>query len=150
MMAKKGSSRRTAWQKRTGLKGIGPLKEGLLKKVGYTVTASKTRRHAAVKRAVKKYGKASTIRKLNAVAVYTRRRSPVKSRKFRSDMKFAQKMKGGVEMSELDTLKNDVETVELECDDKAADMLDRGKALGIQAGDLASLKSALKDKLSGR
>lgn len=70
---------------------IGPLKEGLLKKVGYSVTASATRRHAAVKRAVKKYGKTSTIRKLNAVAVYTRRRSPMKSRTFRSDMKFAQK-----------------------------------------------------------
>jgi hypothetical protein len=88
-------SRRTEWQMRTGLKGIGPLKEGLLAKVGYSVTARASRRHAAVKRAVKKYGKASTIRKLNAVAVYTRRRSPMKSRTFRSDMKFAQKMKGG-------------------------------------------------------
>lgn len=96
-MVKKGSSR-TAWQKRTGLKGIGSLKQGLLKKVGYSVSASKTRRHAAVKRAVKKYGRASTIRKLNAVAVYTRRRSPMTSRTFRSDMKFAQKMKGGNEL----------------------------------------------------
>ena len=85
-MVKKGSSR-TAWQKRTGLKGIGSLKQGLLKKVGYSVSASKTRRHAAVKRAVKKYGRASTIRKLNAVAVYTRRRSPMPSRTFRSAMK---------------------------------------------------------------
>lgn len=74
---------------------IGPLKQGLLKKVGYSVTARTSRRHAAVKRAVKKYGKTSTIRKLNAVAVYTRRTSPAKSRTFRSDMKFAQKMKGG-------------------------------------------------------
>ncbi len=75
---------------------IGPLKQGLLKKVGYSVTARTSRRHAAVKRAVKKYGKTSTIRKLNAVAVYTRRTSPAKSRTFRSDMKFAKKMKGGV------------------------------------------------------
>ena len=71
---------------------IGPLKEGLLKKVGYSASASKTRRRAAVKRAVKKYGRTSTIRKLNAVAVYTRKRSPGTSRKFKTDMKFAQKL----------------------------------------------------------
>lgn len=70
---------------------IGPLKKGLLKKVGYSVTAPTSKRHAAVDRAVKKYGKTSTIRKLNAVAVYTRRRSPMKSRTFRSDMKYVQK-----------------------------------------------------------
>lgn len=70
---------------------IGPLKTGLLTKLGYSTTASTARRHAAVKRAVKKYGKASTIRKLNAVAVLTRRRSPAKSRTFRSDMKYVQK-----------------------------------------------------------
>lgn len=72
---------------------IGPLKKGLLKKVGYSVTAPASRRHAAVDRAVKKYGKTSTIRKLNAVAVYTRRRSPMKSRTFRSDMKYVQQKK---------------------------------------------------------
>jgi hypothetical protein len=87
---------KTTWQKRTGRKGIGSLKQGLLKKVGYSVTDRTTRRRAAVNRAVKKYGKTSTIRKLNAVAVYTRRRSPAKSRTFRSDMKYVQKMKGGV------------------------------------------------------
>ena len=90
------SQRRTAWQKKTGRRGIGTLKEGLLKKVGYSASASVTRRHAAVKRAVKKYGRTSTIRKLNAVAVYTRKRAPKTSRKFKADMKFAQKLKGGV------------------------------------------------------
>lgn len=84
-------TRRTSWQKRTGLKGIGPLKEGLLAKVGYRVTDRTARRHAAVDRAVKTYGRTSTIRKLNAVAVYTRKRSPVKSRTFKSDMTYAQK-----------------------------------------------------------
>lgn len=153
----KKSGGRTAWQKRTGLKGIGPLKKGLLKKVGYSVSASKTRRHAAVKRAVKKYGRASTIRKLNAVAVYTRKRSPATSRTFKSDMKFAQKMKGG--QSELDTLKQDIEVAELEADvdntndvpkDVADGLLARGKALGVVAKDLDSLKRAVKEKLSGR
>jgi hypothetical protein len=70
---------------------IGPLKQGLLKAVGYRVTDRVTRRRAAVDRAVKRYGKTSTIRKLNAVAVYTRRRSPLKSRTFRSDMMYVQK-----------------------------------------------------------
>jgi len=70
---------------------IGPLKKGLMKKVGYSVTAKASTRHRAVDRAVKKYGKLSTLRKLNAVAVYTRRASPVKSRKFKSDVKYVQK-----------------------------------------------------------
>jgi hypothetical protein len=73
-----------------GAPGIGKLKTGLLKKVGYDVSSSRTRRHSAVNKAVKKYGKASTIRKLNAVSVYTRRTSPKKSRTFRSDMKYVQ------------------------------------------------------------
>lgn len=88
-----GARRRlTAWQRKTGMEGIGSLKEGSLEKVGYSASASKTRRRAAVKRAVKKFGRASTIRKLNAVAVYTRKRSPVLSRKFKTDMRFAQKL----------------------------------------------------------
>ena len=70
---------------------IGPLKKGLMKKVGYSVSARATTRRRAVDKAVKKYGKLSTLRKLNAVAVYTRRTSPVKSRKFKSDVKYVQK-----------------------------------------------------------
>ena len=77
--------------RRTRKNRIGPLKKGLMKKVGYSVNAKATTRHRAVDRAVKKYGKLSTLRKLNAVAVYTRRRSPVKSRKFKSDVKYVQK-----------------------------------------------------------
>ena len=85
------ATRKTAWQKKTGLKGIGPLKKGLLKKVGYDVSARTTRRHAAVDRAVKTYRKLSTLRKLNAVAVYTRKRSPATSRTFKSDVRYVQK-----------------------------------------------------------
>lgn len=70
---------------------IGKLKPGLMKAVGYDASAPVTRRRAAVRRAVKKYGKLSTLRKLNAVAVYTRRRSPVKSRAFKSDVRYVQK-----------------------------------------------------------
>jgi hypothetical protein len=74
-----------------GRRGIGKLKKGLLKAVGYDVTTSKTRRRAAVDRAIRKYGRLSTLRKLNAVAVYTRRTSPAKSRTFKSDVKYVQK-----------------------------------------------------------
>lgn len=70
---------------------IGKLRPGLLKAVGYSVTDRPTRRHKAVNRAIKKYGRLSTLRKLNAVAVYTRRTSPAKSRTFKSDMKYVQK-----------------------------------------------------------
>lgn len=84
-------SRKTDWQKRTGMKGIGPLKKGLLKKVGYDVSQPTRRRRAAVDAAVKKYGKLSALRKLNAVAVYTRKRSPAKSRTFKSDVRYVQK-----------------------------------------------------------
>lgn len=73
-----------------GAPGIGKMKTGLLKDVGYDASAPVARRHAAVNKAVKKYGRNSTIRKLNAVAVYTRRTSPAKSRAFKADMKYVQ------------------------------------------------------------
>ena len=76
-----------------GAPGIGPLKKGDLSSVGYSVTAKTSTRRKAVDRAVKKYGKTGTIRKLNAVAVYTRRTSPTKSKVFKADMKYVQKNK---------------------------------------------------------
>lgn len=75
-----------------GAPGIGALKKGELTEVGYSVGNSIKSRHAAVRRAVKRYGRNSTIRKLNAIAVYTRRTSPMSSKKFKADMKFAQKL----------------------------------------------------------
>lgn len=74
-----------------GAPGIGPLKEGPMSAVGYSVTDPTPKRHAAVDRAIKKYGKLSTLRKLNAVAVYTRRTSPMKSRVFKADVRYVQK-----------------------------------------------------------
>jgi hypothetical protein len=76
-----------------GAPGIGKLKQGELSAVGYSVKAKTSTRRKAVDRAVKKYGKTSTIRKLNAVAVYTRRTSPAKSKVFKADMKYVQKNK---------------------------------------------------------
>lgn len=77
-----------------GLKGgpgIGKLRQGLMSSLGYSVTAKAKTRRAAVDKAVKKYGKLSTLRKLNAVAVYTRRTLPMRSRAFKSDVKYVQK-----------------------------------------------------------
>jgi hypothetical protein len=70
---------------------IGPLKKGKLTSVGYSVTAKASTRRRAVDRAVAKYGKLSTLRKLNAVRVYTRRTSPKKSKTFKSDVRYVQK-----------------------------------------------------------
>lgn len=74
-----------------GAPGIGKLQKGLMSSMGYSVSAKAKTRHAAVDKAVKKYGKLSTLRKLNSVAVYTRRTSPMKSRTFKSDVKYVQK-----------------------------------------------------------
>jgi hypothetical protein len=73
--------------------GIGKLKQGDLTSLGYNTSDKAATRHRAVDRAIKKYGRLSTLRKLNAVAVYTRRTSPAKSRIFKADMKYVQKNK---------------------------------------------------------
>jgi hypothetical protein len=75
----------------TGAPGIGKLKEGDLSSLGYSVGQKASTRRRAVDRAVAKYGKLSALRKLNAVAVYTRRTSPKKSKTFKSDVRYVQK-----------------------------------------------------------
>lgn len=72
-------------------RGIGKLHTGDLSRVGYTVSAPANVRHRAIDRAIKRYGKTSTLRKLNAVGVYTRRTAPTKSRTFTSDVHYVQK-----------------------------------------------------------
>lgn len=129
---------------------IGPLKPGLLKAVGYSVTASKTRRRAAVKRAVKKYGRSSTIKKLNAVAVLTRRTSPAKSKRFKADMKIAQAMKGGDQTGDLEDLKSRAYQVD-ELDGAPADLVKEAEGLGIDVSNLSNagdLVGRIKSKLS--
>ena len=75
----------------TGAPGIGKLKEGQLSSLGYSVGQKASTRRRAVDRAVAKYGKLSALRKLNAVAVYTLRTSPKKSKTFKSDVRYIQK-----------------------------------------------------------
>ena len=75
----------------TCIKGIGPLKKGLLTSLGYSHTKKAVTRHRALNLAVKKYGRTSTIRKLNAIRVYTRRKAPSASGIYTADMHYVQK-----------------------------------------------------------
>lgn len=70
--------------------GIGPLRRGELAKHGYTAVQkmSVDDRHAALDRAVGEFGGLGVWRKLNAVAIYTRRTSPEASRVFKADMDY--------------------------------------------------------------
>lgn len=79
------------WQTVKRMLGIGPLKKGHLKGVGYDATASAPTRHAALDKAVSRYGRNSTIRKLNAIATYTKRTVPSRSKTYRTDMHYVQK-----------------------------------------------------------
>lgn len=64
---------------------IGKLKKGELTSVGYSTTAKASTRHRALTKAMKRYGPLSTYRKLNAVAVYTKRTLPGKSKLYLED-----------------------------------------------------------------
>ena len=68
--------------------GIGPLRKGELTRFGYEHVAklSEKDRHVALTKAVEAYGSLTVWRKLNAVAVYTRRISPAPSQIFKADM----------------------------------------------------------------
>jgi len=79
------------WQTVKGLLGIGPLKKGDLKEVGYDHTDDAATRHAAIDKAVKKFGRLSTLRKLNAVATYTKRTIPSRANTYKTDVHYVQK-----------------------------------------------------------
>jgi hypothetical protein len=76
------------WQSVKHSIGIGPLKTGSLAVVGYHGNDSTTQRHEALTKAVKRYGKQTTMRKLRAVATYTKRTAPTRSRTYRKDTKW--------------------------------------------------------------
>jgi hypothetical protein len=65
--------------------------EGDLSKLGYSMGKSVRSRHASLKKAVKRYGRLATSRKLGALAVFNKRRHPGTARKARSDRKFVMK-----------------------------------------------------------
>jgi len=71
----------------SGAPGIGPLRKGDLDRFGYrnVTELSESRRHLALAAAVRAYGSLTVWRKLNAVAIYTRRTSPASSAVFKAD-----------------------------------------------------------------
>ena len=79
------------WQTVRRMMGIGPLSRGDLISLGYSHTEPTAERHAAVDKAVSRYGRASTIRKLNAIAVYSKRTAPSRAKTYRTDMHYVQK-----------------------------------------------------------
>lgn len=70
-------------------RGIGPLKKGTL--LGYNSSASIPSRRSTLKNVVRKYGPLSTFRKLNAVAIYTRRTAPTRSKTLKTDRNWVKK-----------------------------------------------------------
>ena len=79
------------WQTVRRMMGIGPLSKGDLTAMGYIHTRGTTDRHEALDKAVRKYGRAATIRKLNAIATYSKRTGPSRARTYRTDMHYVQK-----------------------------------------------------------
>lgn len=70
-----------------------PIKKtGDLVNLGYSMTKKARSRHGALKKAVKKFGRATVSRKLNALAVFNKRRHPLTARKVRSDRKYVMKV----------------------------------------------------------
>ena len=70
---------------------IGSLKSGELKKYGYSLKSRATRRHLALKRSVKAYGRGTLIKKLNALRVLHKNTHPVYSNKAHNDVKYVQR-----------------------------------------------------------
>ncbi len=79
------------WQTVRRMMGIGPLSRGDLVTLGYSHTKPTEERHAVVDKAVSKYGRAATIRKLNAIAVYSKRTAPLRAATYKRDMHYVQK-----------------------------------------------------------
>lgn len=79
---------RGKWSAKHG-PGIGKLEEGTM--MGYSPASSKTSRHKAIRKAVKRHGALSTFRKLNALATYTKRTAKSKSKTAKTDRNWVKK-----------------------------------------------------------
>lgn len=79
------------WQTMKRMLGIGPLKKGDLTNLGYRANDPAEKRHESLDQAVKKYGKLSTLRKLNAISVYTKRTNPSRSKTYKTDRNYIKK-----------------------------------------------------------
>uniref|UniRef100_A0A6C0DSX2 Uncharacterized protein n=1 Tax=viral metagenome TaxID=1070528 RepID=A0A6C0DSX2_9ZZZZ len=74
-----------------GTKIIGPLKQGELKKYGYSFRLPEHERHSALLKAIRAYGALETYHKLNAVSKLTARTVPKASSVFTQDKVWIQK-----------------------------------------------------------
>ena len=83
----RGGRRRTTRKVRIPIK-----KNGDLTNLGYSLSKKSRSRHSSIKKAVKKFGRATVSRKLNALAVLNKRRHPATARKARADRKYAMKV----------------------------------------------------------
>jgi hypothetical protein len=70
---------------------IGPLKQGDLTSKGYRAQESASQRHVALAKAVGAYGRLSTLRKLNAIAVLNKTTSPSRAKTFKTDRNWVKK-----------------------------------------------------------
>ncbi len=82
-----------AWKLKNKTLGIGKLKKGDLTQFGYSAKSPERTRHSAIKKAVKKMGVVPIERKLNALAVYTKNRSPRLSKEFKADSLYTATLK---------------------------------------------------------
>ena len=89
-----GKIRNTRKNRPRCVPGIGPLKKGELGRYGYSTKAKSMSRHRALNKATRKYGALSVYRKLNALAVYTKNRSPNTSKTVKSDRNYIGKKHG--------------------------------------------------------
>ena len=64
------------------------LRVGSLTNLGYSISSPKSSRRRSLKKAVKEYGKSSTIKKLNVIAVYNKRTSPKTTKIAKTDMQY--------------------------------------------------------------
>ena len=70
---------------------IGSLKYGELKKYGYSLKSGASRRHMALNKSVKAYGRGTLIKKLNALRVLHKNTHPAYSHNALNDLKYVQK-----------------------------------------------------------
>lgn len=79
------------WKSKHHESGIGKLTPGELSSKGYAVSKGRITRRRALKKVVRSVGPLSAFRKLNAIATYTKRTSPTKSKTFKTDRNWIKK-----------------------------------------------------------
>jgi hypothetical protein len=82
---------RKTWKQKHHSEGIGQLHKGDLTSKGYSLSKGKTARRSALKKVVKIEGPLKAFRQLNAVAVYTKKTAPSKSKTFKADRNWVRK-----------------------------------------------------------